>query len=97
VTVLARWWGVHVTGEVVDRALELIRPALAADGFDLRAGTVEGGMVEVVIEALPDACMECLVPDDLLIQIVTDAVEADVGKVPMLRLTKIGFDGASAH
>jgi Fe-S cluster biogenesis protein NfuA len=88
---------VRVTGEAVDRALEVIRPALAADGFDLRAGTVEDGTVEVVLEALSDACLECLVPDNLLAQIVTDAVEAHVGKMPTLRLTKVGFDGESTR
>jgi Fe-S cluster biogenesis protein NfuA len=88
---------VRVTGEAVDRALEVIRPALAADGFDLRAGTVEDDTVEVILEALSDACMECLVPGDLLAQIVTDAVEAHVGKMATLRLTKIGFDGAGTR
>lgn len=82
----------------VESALERVRPALAADGFDLRLGRLgPGNSVEVVLEALPNACLDCLVPDDLLIQIVESAMRDEGGDVDRVQLAKRGFDHADGR
>jgi hypothetical protein len=53
--------------ERIDRALDEVRVGLAADGFALRVQQVtEDGWVDLVLEATPEACLECLVGDEVL-------------------------------
>ncbi len=53
--------------ERIDRALDEVRVGLAADGFELRVQQVtEDGWVDLVLEATPEACVECLVGDEVL-------------------------------
>ncbi len=95
----ARTEGEHmVAAHVVESALDVLRPGLAADGFDLRAGTQRGaGVVEVVLEAKPDACLDCLVPDDLLVQILDEAIRSQDSSLGRVDLVKQGFDAVEAH
>jgi Fe-S cluster biogenesis protein NfuA len=84
-----------VNEAAIEAALETLRPAMEADGFDLRlAETQSDGGVVVTLEAKPGACMECLVPDDILTMIITDAIQRSsaVGVGPV-SLVKKGFDG----
>lgn len=82
----------------VEKALDNVRPALEADGFDLRLQQVVGeGDVEVVLEAKPDACHDCLVPDELLVQIIETAIRDEDPGVGRVTLIKVGFEGAASH
>jgi len=78
-------------------ALDEIRPGLEADGFGLFVASVEGRHVTVCLEALPSACLDCLVPDDLLQQIVESAIRDADPTVERVTLVKQGFDTAQEH
>ncbi|SDG34651.1 NifU family protein [Pseudonocardia oroxyli] len=78
-------------------ALDDIRPGLEADGFGLFVASVEAGHVTVCLQALPGACHDCLVPDDLLQQIVESAIRGADPTVDRVTLVKQGFDTPKAH
>jgi hypothetical protein len=50
--------------ETIERALQPIRDSLQADGFDLKVESFEGGIVFVAVLAGPEACHECLLPQE---------------------------------
>jgi len=50
--------------ETIERALQPIRDSLQADGFDLKVEGFEEGVVSLVVLAGPDACIECLIPQE---------------------------------
>lgn len=78
--------------QAVEKALDNVRPALAADGFDLRLGSIEAdNSVRVVLEAKPDACMECLVPDAVLVAILDKAIRDQDASVGQVTVDKVGF------
>lgn len=80
----------------VETALESLRPSLGADGYVLKVGESQPDSVEVILEALPGACGDCLVPEGVLLQILQVAIK-DSGDQRPVRLTKLGFDGAESH
>jgi Fe-S cluster biogenesis protein NfuA len=82
---------------VVESALAKVRPALDADGFDLNLRSVTDGAVEVVLAARPDACMDCLVPDEMLVQIIETAIRAEGDGLAGVTLTKEGFEAVAEH
>jgi hypothetical protein len=53
----------------VEKSLEPISQMLAGDGYELVVN-VEGGQIEIGIEATPDACVDCLVPQATMEQII---------------------------
>jgi Fe-S cluster biogenesis protein NfuA len=75
-----------------EAALQQLRPALTADGFDLRLGpATTDGTVEVILEAKPGACVDCLVPDETVLSIIQIAL-GEAGEAPRrVILTKVGF------
>jgi hypothetical protein len=83
----------------VESALDALRPSLTQDGFSLRIGSLEAnGLVKVVVEAGPDACIDCLVPEDLMVQIIEDAIRSqDASEVVRVEIVKEGFAGDSKH
>jgi Fe-S cluster biogenesis protein NfuA len=82
----------------VEKALDNVRPALEADGFDLRLQQIVGdGDVEIVLEAKPDACHDCLVPDEMLVQIIETAIRDEDPSIQRVTLTKVGFEGPPQH
>lgn len=82
----------------VETALEKLRPGLAADGFDLRLQNIGAdGSVEIALEAKPDACLECLVPDAILVQVIESAIRDQQGSVEKVILTKLGFENITEH
>jgi Fe-S cluster biogenesis protein NfuA len=86
------------TDESVERALAVIRPGFTEDGFDLRLGQIdERGSVEVILEALPGACFECLVPDAMMVQILEKAIQSEAPELGSVVLTKTGFETAGEH
>lgn len=83
---------------VVESALAKVRPALDADGFDLSLRSVGAdGAVEVVLAARPDACLDCLVPDDMLVQIIETAIREEGNATARVTLTKEGFEAVADH
>lgn len=81
--------------QLVLEAVEGLKPALDADGFDLLVNSVsDSGTVEVVLAARPDACLDCLVPDDTLTQILDRAIRDKEPDLANVVLTKTGFDPA---
>lgn len=84
--------------QAVEKALDNVRPALAADGFDLRVGSIEAdNSVRVILEAKPDACLECLVPDAVLHAILDKAIRDQDPNVGTVTVDKVGFEGVEAH
>lgn len=84
--------------QAVEKALDNVRPALAADGFDLRVGSIEAdNSVRVILEAKPDACLECLVPDEVLVAILDKAIRDQDPSVGTVTVDKVGFEGVEAH
>jgi len=80
----------------IESALETIRPSLGADGYVLRIGETKVDSVEIILEALPEACSDCMVPDAVLQQILEVAIK-DNGDDRPVRLSKVGFDGIAPH
>lgn len=77
--------------EAVDAALAELLPSLDADGFDLRLDSIEGDEVHVGLVAKPDACLECLVPDEMLVQILETSIRKLYPDLSGVKLTKHGF------
>jgi hypothetical protein len=81
----------------VRSALDALRPSLDADGFDLYLDSMRtDGTVVVILEARPDACLECLVPDDLLIQMIGASIRKQCPSLGQVELVKRGFDPTSS-
>jgi Fe-S cluster biogenesis protein NfuA len=78
---------------LVRDALDEVRPSLEADGFDLRLGSLAAdGAIEVVLEATGRACLDCLVPDDMLVAILQAAMRSRNPQAGPVTLTKLGFE-----
>jgi len=59
----------------LDHVLAPLRPGFDADGFDITVDAVQGdGTAVVRVRHRPDACEECLIPDDLLSGMLTTAL-----------------------
>ena len=86
-----------VAHQTVESALAVLRPGLAADGFDLRVGDVTDGVVQVVLEAKPAACLDCLVPDEMMTQMIADAIRREDPSLDRVDLVKEGFEGLTDH
>jgi hypothetical protein len=50
--------------EAIEQAVQPIRNSLLADGFDLKLESIEQGLVSFAIIAGPEACIECLIPQE---------------------------------
>jgi hypothetical protein len=81
----------------ISGALDGIRSGLQADGFDLYVKEAMDESVVVCLEATPAACLDCLVPDELLLQIVESAVRTAEPGVREISLVKKGFAVLPAH
>jgi hypothetical protein len=53
--------------------LEPVSAALAADGYELSAA-VDSGALMVRIAAGPDACEDCLVPKDMMVEMIRNVL-----------------------
>lgn len=58
------------TARTVEEALSDVRRALVADGYELAVHDLPGGTVRIQIKAGPHACAECLVPKDVMLEIL---------------------------
>jgi len=71
----------------LDSVLEQFRPGFDADGFDIAVDSVQGdGTAVVRIRHRPDACEECLIPDDMLGPMLTTAMRRAVPSVQRVDL-----------
>jgi Fe-S cluster biogenesis protein NfuA len=62
--------------ETLETVLDQFRPGFDADGFDVSVDSVgPDGVVIVRIDHRPDACEECLIPDDMLGPMLTSAMQ----------------------
>jgi len=50
--------------EAIEAALRPIQNSLQIDGFDLKVEGVNDGVVSVVVLPGPEACLECLIPEE---------------------------------
>jgi hypothetical protein len=87
---------IPMSDTTVETALEMIRPGLGADGYVLKEGESTADTVEIILEALPEACADCLVPDAMLTQILEVAIKEN-GDERTVRLSKVGFENVEAH
>jgi Fe-S cluster biogenesis protein NfuA len=83
--------GVAVNVQAVEAALDLLRPGLRSDGLDLRLGALDGDIVQVVLEARPGACLDCVVPEPMMIQILETAIREREASLEHVELVKRGF------
>jgi Fe-S cluster biogenesis protein NfuA len=84
--------------QAVETALEALRPGLASDGFELRAGGVSSdNTVRVILEAKPDACLDCLVPDEFIVSMIEDRIRIQDADLEHVVLVKQGFDAADSQ
>jgi Fe-S cluster biogenesis protein NfuA len=82
----------------IEAALDQLRPGLDADGFRLGLRQVDpDGRILIVLEALPEACFDCLVPDALLTQMVETVIRDQVPDAGGIEIVKIGFDAEPSH
>ena len=82
-----------VTEDAVHVALDTLRPSLDADGFDIYLDSVTiDGKVVVILEARPGACLECLVPEELLIQMIDSAIRKRSASLSQVELLRKGFE-----
>jgi hypothetical protein len=81
---------------IIERTLAKLSPALAADGYNLRLGDMEGDLqAEIVLEMQTDACSECLVPDSVLLDIILSEIQEYGEWHGSLILRKIDFEQES--
>jgi hypothetical protein len=52
--------------DAIEEALQPIRQSLQADGYELIVNDFQGGVLSVEIQPGPHACVECLVPKELM-------------------------------
>jgi hypothetical protein len=82
----------------ISKAIGTLRSGLQADGFDLYVTDImTGGDIVVCLEAKPAACLDCLVPDDMLREVVAAAVRQAEPGVGEVKLVKKGFEALDGH
>lgn len=71
----------------VEAHLAGFREGLVADGYDLLVDEVSAGTARLRITAGPDACAECLVPKDLMI----DMLKASLEDLPEIKQVELAY------
>ena len=71
----------------VEATLAGFREGLVADGYDLLVDEVAGDIAKLRITAGPDACAECLVPKDLMI----DMLKASLEDLPSIKKVELVY------
>jgi hypothetical protein len=67
-----------VASESLDAAVELTREILRNDGYDVRLDGCDAAELRLTIIAGPDACADCLVPKELMAQIISAQLPTDL-------------------
>lgn len=87
-----------IPDSAIESALAVLRPGLAETGFDLSAGEQrEGPVVEVILAATSEACTDCVVPDDVLVQVLEDVIRREDPSLVRVDLIKRGFGKPGAN
>ncbi|MBI3825930.1 MAG: NifU family protein [Candidatus Rokubacteria bacterium] len=82
------------TQAALDHALDELRPGFQADGFEIHVASIEAGDVVVVrIQHRPDACEECLIPDDMLTAMLETVMRRVAPEVAAVALEHETIDG----
>lgn len=76
----------------LNKGLDALAPMLDADGFELVLGTIDADRVEVILRPRSAACLECLVPDDVLRSILLSELQKHDPQVESIDLIKQGFE-----
>lgn len=76
-----------VERQVLEKALNKIKESLSYDGFSLLAAERDGGVIDVMIMAGPDACVDCLVPKPILEEMIANALEENGIAYTEIKLT----------
>lgn len=58
----------------VENALDVLRGGIEADGGEIVVSD-DGSGIQVVLRFSPDTCADCILPEDILISMVNDALE----------------------
>ncbi len=73
--------------ELLEGVISEFRPGFEADGFEVSVDRIKpGGGVVVRVRHRPDACEECLIPDDLLTTMFVAAMQRVVPEVTAVEL-----------
>ena len=81
----------------IEEALDVLRPGLDADGFDLSVESIkDDGLVNVALTATPEACMDCLVPDEMMVSMIEGTMKEKEPAVDRVALKKVNFEGLEA-
>ena len=84
--------------KAINEALEVLRPGLASDGFALKLGAVDAkGVVQVILEAGPESCLDCLVPEGMMVQILEDAIREKGASLDHVEIVRVGFGARAEH
>lgn len=76
----------------LSKGIEALAPMLDADGFELILGEVDQARVEVILRPKSAACLDCLVPDDMLRTILLAELQKHDSNVLRVDLVKQGFE-----
>ena len=77
----------------IEEALDQLRLGLDVDGFELRLEAIEtDGKVRIGLHAREGACLDCLVPDELLLQMIDMNIRERTSDVGEVVLEKYGFE-----
>ena len=71
----------------VEAHLAGFREGLVADGYDLLVDEVAADKVRLRITAGPDSCADCLVPKDLMI----DMLKASLEDMPAIKQVELAY------
>jgi Fe-S cluster biogenesis protein NfuA len=79
----------------LELAIEELRPSFAADSFAVTLDQLsDRGDVVIAIEAMPGACLDCMVPDTMLQQVVEVCVRRHAPGVKTVAVVKRGIPSA---
>jgi Fe-S cluster biogenesis protein NfuA len=79
----------------LELAIEELRPSFEADNFTVLLDRLSaGGDVTIGIEAMPGACLDCMIPDGMLLQVVEACVRRHAPEVRTVAVVKRGFTAA---
>jgi hypothetical protein len=73
----------------LDGVLDQFRAGFDADGFDVSVQTLVDGIVLLRVVHRPDACEECLLPDDMMGPMLTTAFRNVVPDVTGVRIEHV--------
>jgi Fe-S cluster biogenesis protein NfuA len=81
-----------IAPEKLEEALEVLRPGLDSDGFELTIEEIgSDGRISVALTATPEACMDCLVPDEMMVSMIQGIMQEMEPQVTDVVLKKYGM------